>query len=259
MRKAIAECLSSRTSIEPQLIVSWAETMYEHHPKGALLCIPSTQFKDVILPAYHMLDTGQQSNPSVDVDIGRARLTLAKFLEVSRKQSRESKTPMRAGQGIPEHLHNKPELAGFIPYSRRLLDGGIRPDFLLFVVEFEENVCFVLLVDLMRRKLETISTLHNKLDFHQAKEVEDAAVWFSLYQFNSRVQPVRILKMKPELYLNNLAIVLYLMLRLHDNYQLRYEIAALTCTLPNLKAFVEASQGEPTEGIHVHSNLLFSN
>ncbi len=258
MKKAITECLSNRASIEPRLIVSWAETLYEHHPKGSLLCVPSTQFKDVVLPAYRMLGSGQQSSATLDVDIGRARLTLSKFVEASRKQSRESKAPMRASQGAPEHLQSKPELAAFIPYSKQLLDGG-KPDFLLFVAEFEENVCFVFLVDLMRRKLEVVSTFHNKLDFHQAKEMEEAAVWFSLYQFNSRVQPIRTLKVKPELYLNNLAIVLYLVLRLHDQYQLSYESATLTCTLNNLKAFADASQGTPTQGIQVHSNLLFSN
>jgi hypothetical protein len=259
MQKAITECVSSRVSIEPALVVGWAETLYERHPAGSLLCITTPQFKELIMPAFRVLGSYQQPDGAPDVDIGRARLTLNKFMEVSRKQARNSPGPVRAGQGVPEHLRNKPELTSFVTYSQRLLERGVTPDFLLITIEFEENVCFVFLVDLHRRKLEIVSTFHNKLDYHQAKEMEDAAVWFSLYQFSRRVHPVRTLKMKPELYLNNLAIVLYLLLRLHDKYQLPYEIATLSCTLANLKSFVEVTQGDLSKSIQVHSNLMFSN
>lgn len=265
MKAAVRECMASKLSIDPELIQQWSQTLCRESVCGpsSLLYISSSEIKESVLPAFKFLGPPKENGFAPDFDIGRARLTLSKFVEAVKGAPTSRITgPVRADDTIPEQLRKNPELINFFPYSKRLLQEweGRRPDYILATIAFPDNLCFSMLADLERRKLEVVSTIHGKLDYSQAKSWEDAVAWFILYQFSARVQPVRVIspKLKPELHLNSLLIALYLMLRLC--YGVNFESASLTCTKFNLQRFVDAIQGRPdTESITVHSNLMFSN
>lgn len=260
MRKAVEECISLRTGINPQLLIRWCESLCNKEP-DSLLCVDTDTFKNTIIPAFLKLrpENSYYTNARPElgnVNPGRARLTLSRFLEATERRPHSFCGPTHAEEGVPLALENVSEVAKFIPYSEALLNRK-SVKFIVVLVEFADNVCFVILVDLVRCKLEVVSCVHDRLTFQQAKEMEDALVWFSLFQFHKRVQPVRSIKIKPQLHLHTLAIALYLMLRLH--YSLSYESAAMTCTLPNLQRFIGHIDGTCTEDIQVKSNLMFGN
>lgn len=258
MRKAVRDCLQLRSPIDPQLLISWSKTLCEAEPES-LLCITTEEFKNVIIPAFIKLRPSNSyytdARPEVNnINPGRARLTLARLLEATERRPLSFCGPIHAEQGVPHGDSSSPELARFIAYSKALLERKTI-QYMMVIIEFDDNLCCAILVDLSMGKLEVLSNLHIRLTYNQAKEWEDALIWFSLFQFHKRVVPLRSLKVSPEPHIFTLAIAMYLMLRLR--YKLTRESAALTCTLANLHRFIGHIEGTCTEDIQVVSNLFF--